>query len=166
MEQFPRGGGPPSNPRALACLVSRESELAFLFRSLIKRSPPSARHLHLGTRDPCRLHATASQACLLKSMIKLLSSSLLRPRRKQDVWWLSSTGQPGGACVFLLAHSDSHSGSASLDGDTPHNGPKDTKGICIQHIRHILLSEGRKHGFAPLALGCCSWALANLVTFT
>ena len=33
--QFPRGGGPPSNPRALACLVSRESELAFLLRSLI-----------------------------------------------------------------------------------------------------------------------------------
>ena len=30
----------PSNPRALACLVSRESELAFLLRSLIKRSPP------------------------------------------------------------------------------------------------------------------------------
>ena len=40
MEQFPRGGGPPSNPRALACLESRESELAFLFGSLIKRSPP------------------------------------------------------------------------------------------------------------------------------
>ena len=40
MEQFPRGGGPPSNPRAVACLVSRESELAFLLRSLIKRSPP------------------------------------------------------------------------------------------------------------------------------
>jgi len=26
--------------RALACLVSRESELVFLLRSLIKRSPP------------------------------------------------------------------------------------------------------------------------------
>ena len=34
------GGGPPSNPRALACLVPRDSELAFLLRSLIKRSPP------------------------------------------------------------------------------------------------------------------------------
>ena len=31
---------PPFNPRALARLVSRESELAFLLRSLIKRSPP------------------------------------------------------------------------------------------------------------------------------
>ena len=37
-EQFLRGGGPPSNPRALACLVSRESELAL--RSLIQRSLP------------------------------------------------------------------------------------------------------------------------------
>jgi len=27
-------------PRALACLVSRDSELAYLFRSLIKLSPP------------------------------------------------------------------------------------------------------------------------------
>ncbi len=26
-------------------------------------------------RDPCRLHATASRACLLRSLIKLLSSS-------------------------------------------------------------------------------------------
>ena len=31
-----------------------------------------------GTGDPCRLHATASRACLLRSMIKLLSSSLLQ----------------------------------------------------------------------------------------
>ena len=29
-----------SNPRALACLVSREGELAFRLRSLINRSPP------------------------------------------------------------------------------------------------------------------------------
>ena len=34
------GGGLPSNPRALACLMPRDSELAFLLRSLIKRSPP------------------------------------------------------------------------------------------------------------------------------
>ncbi len=39
-EQFSWGGGLPSNPRALACLVPRDSELAFLLRSLIKRSPP------------------------------------------------------------------------------------------------------------------------------
>jgi hypothetical protein len=30
-EQFSRDGGAPSNPRALACLVSRDSELAYLF---------------------------------------------------------------------------------------------------------------------------------------
>jgi hypothetical protein len=39
-EQFSRGGVPPSNPRALACLVSRASELAYLLISLIKLSPP------------------------------------------------------------------------------------------------------------------------------
>ena len=39
-EQFSRGGGLPSDPRALACLVPRDSELAFLLRSVIKRSPP------------------------------------------------------------------------------------------------------------------------------
>jgi hypothetical protein len=31
---------PPLRPRALACLVSRDSELAYLLRSLIKLSPP------------------------------------------------------------------------------------------------------------------------------
>jgi len=36
----PEGRGPPPNPTALACLVSRESELAFLLRSLSKHSPP------------------------------------------------------------------------------------------------------------------------------
>jgi len=36
VEQFLRGGGPPSKPRALACLVSRDSELAYLLRSLMK----------------------------------------------------------------------------------------------------------------------------------
>jgi len=30
----------PLHPRALACLVSRDSELAYLLRSLIKFSPP------------------------------------------------------------------------------------------------------------------------------
>ena len=34
------GQGPPLRPRALACLVSRDSELAYLLRSLIKLSPP------------------------------------------------------------------------------------------------------------------------------
>jgi hypothetical protein len=38
--RFLRGGGPPSNPRALACLVPRDSKLAFLLRSLIELSPP------------------------------------------------------------------------------------------------------------------------------
>ena len=33
-------GAPPSNPRALAGLVLRDSELAYLLRSLIKPSPP------------------------------------------------------------------------------------------------------------------------------
>jgi hypothetical protein len=32
-EQFSGDGGAPSNPRALACLVSRDSELAYLLRS-------------------------------------------------------------------------------------------------------------------------------------
>jgi len=39
-EQFSRGGPRPSNPRALECLVSRASELAYLLRSLIKLSLP------------------------------------------------------------------------------------------------------------------------------
>ena len=39
-EEVLEGRGPPSNPRALACLVLRDSELAYLFRSLIKLSPP------------------------------------------------------------------------------------------------------------------------------
>jgi len=34
------GGSPRSNPRALACLVLRDSELAYLLRSLINLSPP------------------------------------------------------------------------------------------------------------------------------
>ena len=34
-----------------------------------------AGQVHLGTGDPCRLHATASWVCLLRSTIKLLSSS-------------------------------------------------------------------------------------------
>jgi hypothetical protein len=34
-----------------------------------------AGQVHLGPRDPCRLHATASWVCLLRSRIKLLSSS-------------------------------------------------------------------------------------------
>jgi len=36
-----------------------------------------AGQVHLGTRDPCRFHATASWVCLLRSTIKLLSSLLL-----------------------------------------------------------------------------------------
>ena len=43
-----RGGAPPSKPRALACLVSRDSELAFLLRSLIKLSPPPPPRIPLG----------------------------------------------------------------------------------------------------------------------
>ena len=40
--------------------------------------------VHLGTGDPCRSHATASRACLLRSLIKSLSLLLLlhRPRQK------------------------------------------------------------------------------------
>jgi len=34
-----------------------------------------AGQVHLGTRDPCRLHATARWVCPLRSSIKLLSSS-------------------------------------------------------------------------------------------
>ena len=34
------GRAPALGPRALACLVSRDSELAYLLRSLIKLSPP------------------------------------------------------------------------------------------------------------------------------
>ena len=65
MEQFPRGGGPPSNPRALACLVSRESELAFLLRSLLKRSPPpNPRAL------ACLVPRDSELAFLLRSLIK------------------------------------------------------------------------------------------------
>jgi len=41
-----RGGGAPFNPRALACLVSRDSELAYLFRSLTKVSPPPPHVMH------------------------------------------------------------------------------------------------------------------------
>jgi len=36
---------------------------------------PQAPAAPLGTRDPCRFHATASWVCLLRSTIKLLSSS-------------------------------------------------------------------------------------------
>jgi hypothetical protein len=37
--------------------------------------------VHLGTGDPCRSHATASRACLLRSLIKPLSSS---PSSRRD----------------------------------------------------------------------------------
>ena len=50
-EQFLWGGGLPSNPRALACLVPRDSKLAFLLRSLIKRSPPPPPATHGRPRD-------------------------------------------------------------------------------------------------------------------
>jgi len=42
------GRAPPLHPRALACLVSRDSELAYLLRSLIKLSPPPP-------HEPCQL---------------------------------------------------------------------------------------------------------------
>jgi len=45
------GRAPPLHPRALACLVSRDSELAYLLRSLIKLSLPPTR----------------SRACLFRS---------------------------------------------------------------------------------------------------
>jgi len=47
----------------------RDSELTSLVRSAI------AGQGHLGTRDPCRLHATVTWVCLLRSSIELLSSS-------------------------------------------------------------------------------------------
>jgi len=42
-------------------------------------SRPQRWQVHLGTRDPCRSHATASWSYLLRSLIKLLSSSSSSP---------------------------------------------------------------------------------------
>ena len=59
---------------ATCMYVAGSSTLSF------SSSPPclvqaTAGQDHLGTGDPCRLHATASRACLLRSLIKLLFSS-------------------------------------------------------------------------------------------
>ena len=56
----PEGRGSPPNPTALACLVLRESELAFLLRSLIKHSPPSS--------SPSLGYARASQVVLFNDL--------------------------------------------------------------------------------------------------
>ena len=45
---------PPFRPRALACLVSRDSELAYLLRSLIKLSPPPPYLQRTPRRDKVR----------------------------------------------------------------------------------------------------------------
>jgi len=74
---FSRGGGPRSNPRALACLVLRDSESAYLLRSLIKLSGNSLllllkrtdqRHAHGGERETFIMKYIY---CLLEFIIKL-----------------------------------------------------------------------------------------------
>ena len=49
--------------------------LALLCCRLFLMAPPSVGQVRLGTGDPCLLHATESRACLLRSVIQLLSSS-------------------------------------------------------------------------------------------
>lgn len=63
---------PDSNPRALACLVPRESELVFLLRSLIKRSPPQVCML-----DSCSGIFLLSSTFVQTSSLSLLLCALL-----------------------------------------------------------------------------------------
>jgi hypothetical protein len=72
------GRPPPSNPRALACLVPRDSELASLLRSLIEHStpPPPSSSLHAAaTRGPRQsAEATAGQVDLRVLRVQLKNS--------------------------------------------------------------------------------------------
>ena len=70
------GGGEEEMPYLRLKMRTRRGEAGFLNEEL-SRGLIQAKEgqVHLGTRDPCRLHATACRAYLLRSMIKLLSSS-------------------------------------------------------------------------------------------
>ena len=59
-----------------------------------------AGQVHLGTGDPCRFHATASWVCLLRSTIKLLSSS--------------SSSSPGETIRHLTVPGGKHLGACFL----------------------------------------------------
>jgi hypothetical protein len=67
------GRPPPLCPRALACLVSRDSELAYLFRSLIKLTPPPVAVASAQYLAGCVVHARALAMALLEAWVSRLA---------------------------------------------------------------------------------------------